>query len=330
MALIDCARAYLAKLPPAIAGQGGHAATFAAACRLVEFGLSPDQALPPFLEWNQTHCQPLWTEGELRHKLTDAFQVTSPKAQFARRGTQSNQTPPQWKKPSVTTADAQTKRATADFSASFFEESPAESHFSALALLRGLSTEGVRLAHKRGLLRFGQHYGRAAWFILDGSRRVAQARRLDGHTWTGNAKAWTLRGSQATWPVGIEEAAPYRAIAFCEGAPDLLAAHHFMWAENRESDCAAVAILGGAKIHAAALALFAGKRVRIFRHVDEAGEDAMNRWATQLAAVGADVDAFNFAGLHTMDGAPVKDLNDLARIDADDFETHRCLWSLFP
>jgi hypothetical protein len=63
MALIDRARAYIAALPPAIAGQSGHAATFAAACRLVEFGLLPDQALPLLLEWNQTHCNPLWTGG---------------------------------------------------------------------------------------------------------------------------------------------------------------------------------------------------------------------------------------------------------------------------
>jgi hypothetical protein len=199
-----------------------------------------------------------------------------------------------------------------------------------LALLRGLSTEGIRLAHKRGLLRFGQHYRHPAWFILDGSRRVAQARRLDGHTWTATAKAWTLRGSQASWPVGIEEAAPFPAVALCEGGPDLLAAHHFMWAQDRAQDCAAVAILGGAKIHPAALASFAGKRVRIFRHLDAAGEDAMHRWAKQLADAGADVDAFNFAGLRTTDGSPVKDLNDLARIGADDFETHRCLWNLFP
>lgn len=40
------ARAYLAKLPPAIAGQGGHDATFAAVCRLVEFGLSFEQGAP--------------------------------------------------------------------------------------------------------------------------------------------------------------------------------------------------------------------------------------------------------------------------------------------
>jgi hypothetical protein len=330
MALTERARAYITTLPPAMAGQRGHAATFAAACRLVEFGLSPDQAFPLLLEWNQTHCKPLWTEGELRHKLTDAFRVTLPKEQFTQWGRQPNRTLGYWQKPSVATADTQTKRARTGFSGSFFEESPSESQFSSLASLRGLSTEGVRLAHDRGLLRFGQHQKRGAWFILDGSRRVAQARRLDGQPWTEDAKAWTLGGSQATWPVGVEEAALFPFIAFCEGGPDLLAAFHFIWAESRERDCAAVAVLGGANIHAAALELFAGKRIRIFRHLDDMGNAAMNRWAEQLTAAGADVDAFNFAGLSQSDAQPVKDLNDCAHIDADHFETHRCLWNLLP
>ncbi|MGH7990319.1 MAG: hypothetical protein ACREDS_09055, partial [Limisphaerales bacterium] len=50
------ARAYLAKLPPAVAGNGGHVATFAAACRRVEFGLSFEQAAPVFAVWNESHC----------------------------------------------------------------------------------------------------------------------------------------------------------------------------------------------------------------------------------------------------------------------------------
>ncbi len=329
------ARAYLAKLPPAIAGQGGHAATFAAACRLVEFGLSFEQAMPLLAAWNETHCQPHWTEAELRHKLADALRVTTPKEQFNQPPktpslSQKDNVPARWKNPRVTTADAQTKRATADFSASFFDQLPAERQFSALASLRGISIEGVRLAYERGLLRFGQHQGRAAWFILDSSRRVAQARRMDGRPWTANAKAWTLRGSQAPWPVGVEESAPFATVAFCEGSPDLLAAHHFIWAENREQDCAAVAIFGGANIHADALQFFEGKRVRIFRHVDATGDAVTNRWAKQINAAGADVDAFNFAGIRQADGSPVEDLNDCARVHADDFETHRCLWNLLP
>lgn len=335
MSNFDRARAYVAKLPLAIAGSGGHAATFKAACVVVEFGLNESEAWKLLCEWNATHCQPQWTEGELRHKLADAHRVTTPKAQFNQQSKtpsslQTDNVVARWKNPGVRTTDAQSKCATADFSASFFDQSPAERHFSALASLRGISIEGVRLAYARGLLRFGQHHGRAAWFILDDSRRVAQARRMDGQPWKANAKAWTLRGSQAAWPVGVKESAPFAIIAFCEGSPDLLAAHHFIWAESRERDCAAVAIFGGANINANALRFFEGKRVRIFRHVDATGDAATNRWAKQIADAGADVDAFNFTGLRQADGSQVEDLNDCARVYADDFETHRCLWNLLP
>lgn len=66
------ARAYLAHVPPAISGQGGHTATFKAACALVNgFALSPAEALPLLSEWN-AGCQPPWTEAELTHKLNNA------------------------------------------------------------------------------------------------------------------------------------------------------------------------------------------------------------------------------------------------------------------
>jgi hypothetical protein len=72
--VLDRARKYLAKLPPAISGQGGHAATFRTACRLViGFGLDRDQALTMLREWNETHCDPPWTEKELEHKVDDAM-----------------------------------------------------------------------------------------------------------------------------------------------------------------------------------------------------------------------------------------------------------------
>lgn len=73
------------------------------------------------------------------------------------------------------------------------------------------------------------------------------------------------------------------------------------------------------RIHADALPLFAGKRVRIFGHDDEAGRGAVARWAAQLASVGADVDGFSFAGLVQVDGKPVKDLNDSLLMDAGSF-----------
>jgi hypothetical protein len=66
------ARGYLAKVEGAVSGQGGHSATFRAACILVHrFRLSIEQAWPLFLEWN-TKCEPPWNEHDLMRKLTEA------------------------------------------------------------------------------------------------------------------------------------------------------------------------------------------------------------------------------------------------------------------
>ena len=70
--VLQRARAYLAKVPPAIEGQNGSGACFRAACVLVcGFGLSVEEAWPLLLEYNE-RCVPLWSERQLQHKLADA------------------------------------------------------------------------------------------------------------------------------------------------------------------------------------------------------------------------------------------------------------------
>jgi len=65
--------AYLAALPPAISGSGGHPATYTAATALVHgFGLEPDRAFHLLLSEYNPRCQPEWSERELRHKVEDA------------------------------------------------------------------------------------------------------------------------------------------------------------------------------------------------------------------------------------------------------------------
>ena len=71
--VVERATKYLAKLPPAISGHGGHDATFHAACTLVlGFGLDRDGALSVIRTWNEL-CQPPWSERELEHKVDDAL-----------------------------------------------------------------------------------------------------------------------------------------------------------------------------------------------------------------------------------------------------------------
>jgi hypothetical protein len=67
------ARRYLAALPPAISGSGGHAATWTAALVLVRgFDLPPDIAFELLAEGFNPRCEPPWSERELRHKVESA------------------------------------------------------------------------------------------------------------------------------------------------------------------------------------------------------------------------------------------------------------------
>ena len=185
-----------------------------------------------------------------------------------------------------------------------------------LAKLRHVSLDGVKLAAARGLLYFAGWKDKPAFIVTDAARVNAQARRMDGRQWEGiAAKAQTLPGSRAAWPVGARESLAMPFVLLCEGV-DILAAHHFIHAHGRTADTAAVAMLGASNtIPADALPLFARKRVRVMAHADEAGRVAAAKWTAQLETVGATVDAADFTGLLMADGTPAKDLNDLTRID---------------
>jgi hypothetical protein len=207
----------------------------------------------------------------------------------------------------------------------FTKGTPAD--FNHLANIRNIGREGIEFASERGLLWFATLKDCPAWIVTDGARVNAQARRMDGQEWEHiGAKAWTLPGAWASWPIGITEALPFPAIALVEGGPDFLAAHYLaLWEQAshhamRDVQCSPVMLAGASlKIHPDALPLFAGKRVRIFGHDDEAGRTAVELWARQLESVGADVDAFTFAGLVQADGKPVKDLNNSLLMDAASF-----------
>jgi len=70
---VQRARAWLAKVPGAVSGEGGHDRTFYVACRVaLGFDLDNATTLALLSEWNQT-CLPPWAEIELRHKVVDAL-----------------------------------------------------------------------------------------------------------------------------------------------------------------------------------------------------------------------------------------------------------------
>jgi hypothetical protein len=67
--------AYVAAIPGAVSGQGGHGQTFKVACDLVHgWELSATEAMPYLQTYNQ-RCEPPWTDKELVHKLSDAEKV---------------------------------------------------------------------------------------------------------------------------------------------------------------------------------------------------------------------------------------------------------------
>jgi hypothetical protein len=183
--------------------------------------------------------------------------------------------------------------------------------------------------------------------ITDRTRRNAQARRLDGqrwhYAWNVETQQWfpvepTHRrrkvrgflGNRASWPVGLEEAQPFAGIALVEGI-DQLAAFHFLIAEGREDRVAPVAMFGATnRLRDDILKLFAGKRIRIFPHIDGNGTGlrAAVAWESQLRSVAMHVDAFDLSGLRMTCGNAVKDLNDLTSVDPDCFESEPELRSL--
>jgi len=70
------ARAYLAHVEGGISGRRGHYQAMRAAGVLCQkFGLSVEQALPLFMEWNEKTCEPPFSLAQAIHKLTDAVRL---------------------------------------------------------------------------------------------------------------------------------------------------------------------------------------------------------------------------------------------------------------
>jgi hypothetical protein len=73
--MLERARAYVSTMPSAIAGAGGHSATWNVARKLAQdFALAELDAWDVLCEYNR-RCDPPWSEKELRHKLDDAYRA---------------------------------------------------------------------------------------------------------------------------------------------------------------------------------------------------------------------------------------------------------------
>jgi hypothetical protein len=56
-----------------VAGEGGHNATYRAACKLRDAGLAEVEALAILSDWNETNASPPWSAVELEHKIRSAY-----------------------------------------------------------------------------------------------------------------------------------------------------------------------------------------------------------------------------------------------------------------
>ena len=214
-----------------------------------------------------------------------------------------------------------------------------DAELRALSERRGFSVEALRLAERRGFLSFCAQWGHAAWCVGDCRRELFEFRRVDGEKWPAfgrlPARKCHCVGTGKAWPIGTLESERFPKVAVVEGAPDLLAAIHFIHLEGKQESVAPVGILGASNHRLApeALARFKGKLVCLFPHVDEAGRVAMRAWARQLKDAGAArVRAFDLAGLVLADGSEGKDLADVLKIHPDCFESTegRKFWEGLP
>ncbi len=200
----------------------------------------------------------------------------------------------------------------------FDESQPTDDDFAAILAARSWPEDalsGLLLAHDLGVLRFGNICGCPCWIVTDESRRIAEARRLDGKPFSavgtlGERKAHTIRGSVKSWPVGLRlRIVPERlrelAVVLVEGGPDLMAAYAVLARlPVRARDVHPVAMLGtSATITPDALGTHGCRPVVILAHGDDPGREAGRRWGKQLSGAGCRVTARNLP-----DG---KDLSDL-------------------
>lgn len=194
-----------------------------------------------------------------------------------------------------------------------------------LSALRGISVGALDWAQNRGVLVFGTFNNHEVFGVTDRSGKVLEVRRLDGQPFPAfndldERKCHAVKGSQKSWPIGIQESLPYRNIVLVEGGPDCLAAHDFIFREQAEDKVnpkvhsAPVAMLSAAvRIADEALPFFANKLTAIYCHADEAGLSAAGRWKQQIESINGQAVLFDMTAVCGLTGGKVKDLNDLLR-----------------
>lgn len=194
-----------------------------------------------------------------------------------------------------------------------------EEQMKKLADLRKISELGLAYAYLSNHLKYGKWHGYEVYAVTDKTGHLTELRRLDGHWFEPygdlpSHKSHTVKNSRKNWPVGILDSPTKTAIALVEGMPDFLALHQIIMEEKMVKTVLPVAMLtSSCDIAPEALPHFAGKKVRVFPHLDLPGINAAERWHEQLISVGADVDFFNYKACE-VGAVKIKDLCDFNQL----------------
>ena len=197
-----------------------------------------------------------------------------------------------------------------------------------------ISREAIEEAIRRKLLSFVKRRKSRCWCFGDSGNGCL--RRIDGQPFKIRSKSVKAEAEThgESWHrlIGLDDVVVndrHDILLILEGSKDGLAGFHFADAEGRLSVIGVVVALGSAiKLSPEDLEKFRGRRVRIVADADASGERAVACVAQQLVSCADEVQVLNLAGLKRDDGVPVKDLFDATRIDYDDFEANRDLWSI--
>jgi hypothetical protein len=206
---------------------------------------------------------------------------------------------------------------------------PTEQDLQLLSQSRAIAVDALRIAAERGFIySFDDKRNGRCWLYTDQRRRCGLRRRLDGKPFRlsdgAHRKVACCWGSEMRIPIGYQEAESFSNLGIVEGAPDALALLAHAWASGVETHIAPICMPSvGANFTDSSLVYLENKRARIFIDNDDDGRKAANRWAAQLQRANVTVDGFIFTGLFTTDGRPVKDLNDLLKVDYDSWEQFR-------
>ncbi len=167
--LIERCWRYVQKKPDAISGQGGHDATFTAACECFRFGLTDSEAGEVLRRFNGTKTGgEQWTEKELDHKLQDARDEVTAAGEFGSKGQQQ---------PRKTRSNGTKNRITAKSKSM----PPAENGIEPICTPKG-TTEAMNA--RRFAVRFGPDARYVEpwnkWLTWDGKRwRIDDCRAVD-------------------------------------------------------------------------------------------------------------------------------------------------------